>query len=75
MFDSDAPLEASQILDRFVDNLPGLAYRCDPAPPWGMTFLRGQVEPLTGYTSRAFEAEGGFTERLHRVRTERRKRT
>src|SRR6056297_1652685 len=56
VFDSDAPAEASQILDRFVDNLPGIAYRCEPEPPWDMTFLRGRVESLTGYPSEAFES-------------------
>ncbi|QLG48107.1 PAS domain-containing protein [Natrinema halophilum] len=55
MFDSDIPGEPESILDRFVDTLPGLAYRCDPEPPWEMMFLKGQVETLTGYPSAAFE--------------------
>ncbi|AGN01738.1 signal-transducing histidine kinase [Salinarchaeum sp. Harcht-Bsk1] len=56
MFDPSAPEDASEVLDRFVDNLPGIAYRCEPEAPWKMTFLRGQVESLTGYDSAEFEA-------------------
>ncbi|WP_254524018.1 PAS domain-containing protein [Natrinema caseinilyticum] len=55
MFGTDPPDEPGSILDRFVDNLPGLAYRCDPELPWEMTFLRGCVESLTGYPPSAFE--------------------
>lgn len=55
MFDSDSPDELEQHLIRFIDNLPGLAYRCEPQPPWEMTFLRGQDESLTGYPVQLFE--------------------
>ncbi len=54
MSDSNFPDEPGPTLDRFLDNLPGFAYRCDPKPPWEMTFLNGQVEALTGYPSSAF---------------------
>jgi len=44
-----------ETLRRFVDNLPGLAYRCAPEPPWEMSFIGGEVEALTGYPVAAFE--------------------
>ncbi|WP_247730691.1 PAS domain-containing protein [Halovivax limisalsi] len=49
------PDAAGFLTERFVDNLPGLAYRCAPEPPWEMAFVGGEVRGLTGYPASAFE--------------------
>jgi len=43
-------------LQRFVDNLPGIAYRCRPTAPWEMEFVGGRVRATTGYSAAAFES-------------------
>ncbi|WP_254764283.1 PAS domain-containing protein [Natrinema marinum] len=54
MTDSNFPDEPGLILDRLFENLPGLAYWCEPEPPWERMVLKGQVEVLTGYSAAAF---------------------
>ncbi|SMO39008.1 GAF domain-containing protein [Halorubrum cibi] len=36
-------------LERLVDNLPGMIYRCVNEPGWPMEDVRGEVTDLTGY--------------------------
>ncbi|HEY0044637.1 MAG TPA: ATP-binding protein [Allosphingosinicella sp.] len=35
--------------DLLLGNLPGLAYRCDPVPPWKMYYVSQGVRELCGY--------------------------
>jgi diguanylate cyclase (GGDEF)-like protein/PAS domain S-box-containing protein len=37
-----------------VGNLPGVAYRCEIAPPWKMQFISDAVLSLTGYPKESF---------------------
>ncbi|GAA0672884.1 PAS domain-containing protein [Natronoarchaeum mannanilyticum] len=53
----DKSLPASEgRLKRFVENLPGIAYRCRPTAPWEMEFVGGRVRATTGYPAAAFES-------------------
>jgi PAS domain S-box-containing protein len=47
-------------LERLVDTLPGMVYRCRNEPGWPMTSVRGEVESLTGYPADALESRAGF---------------
>ncbi|MGQ3327987.1 PAS domain-containing protein [Halorubrum sp. FL23] len=38
-------------LETLIGNLPGFVYRCRNAPGWPMEFVRGESEPITGYTT------------------------
>ena len=38
-------------LETLIGNLPGFVYRCRNAPEWPMEFVRGESEPITGYTT------------------------
>ena len=42
-------IEAERQLTALISNLPGIAYRCLPAPPWSMSFVSEGVNSLTGY--------------------------
>lgn len=42
--------ESKRRLATLVDNLPGIAYRCEANSPWRMTYISEGVEDLTGYT-------------------------
>ncbi|WP_066411873.1 GAF domain-containing protein [Halorubrum aethiopicum] len=42
-------------LERLVDNLPGMVYRCVNEPGWPMEDVRGEVTALTGYRSSELE--------------------
>ncbi len=41
--------ESRRQLACLVDNLPGVAYRCEAHAPWRMNYISGGVEALTGY--------------------------
>ena len=32
-----------------LSNLPGMVYRCEPGPPWRMSFVSDKVVELTGF--------------------------
>ncbi len=36
-------------LETLISNLPGIAYRSEPEPPWRMHIIRGDCESITGY--------------------------
>ena len=42
-------------LERLIDNLPGMVYRCQNEPDWPMETVEGEVEELTGYAADALE--------------------
>ncbi|WP_435115791.1 PAS domain S-box protein [Halolamina sp. C58] len=42
-------------LERLIDNLPGMVYRCRNEPDWPMETVEGEVEELTGYDADALE--------------------
>jgi len=46
-------------LARLIDNLPGVVYRSEDAPPRTMTLAQGECESLTGYDAAAIE-DGGI---------------
>jgi diguanylate cyclase (GGDEF)-like protein/PAS domain S-box-containing protein len=39
-------------LTTLLNNLPGVAYRCEAKPPWRMDFVSNAVRDITGYTPR-----------------------
>jgi len=47
--------EKTQRLETLISNLPGIVYRTRNEPDWPMEFVRGECEPLTGYTAAALE--------------------
>ncbi|MFW6317750.1 MAG: GAF domain-containing protein [Halorubrum sp.] len=52
-------------LERLVDNLPGMVYRCANEPGWPMEDVRGEVAELTGYDPTDLEGhEGAYGERV-----------
>ncbi|MFC5277656.1 GAF domain-containing protein [Halorubrum rubrum] len=52
-------------LERLVDNLPGMVYRCDNEPEWPMEDVRGEVTELTGYhPSELTDGSGTYGERI-----------
>ncbi|WP_256393373.1 PAS domain-containing sensor histidine kinase [Natronoarchaeum rubrum] len=54
----DTPFsDSARGIERFVDNLPGIAYRCRPDPPREMEFVGGRVRSTTGYSATAFESD------------------
>ena len=42
--------ESRRRLATMIDNLPGIAYRCEAAAPWQMSYISEGVEELTGWT-------------------------
>ncbi|WP_053948034.1 PAS domain S-box protein [Halolamina sediminis] len=42
-------------LERLIDNLPGMVYRCRNEPDWPMETVEGEVEELTGYEADTLE--------------------
>ena len=46
--------ESEQRLSNLVDNLPGVAYRCENTLDWPMTFISEQALALTGHPADAF---------------------
>ena len=42
-------------LERLIDNVPGIVYRCRNEPGWPMESVRGEVKDLTGYPPSEFE--------------------
>ena len=41
--------ESRRRLATLVSHLPGMAYRCEPRPPWNMTFVGGDSQAVTGH--------------------------
>lgn len=52
----DALRESRRQLSILLNNLPGVAYRCDARPPWRMDFISSAVEEMTGYSPADFAA-------------------
>ena len=50
-----ALLEKERQLSTLVDNLPGIAYRCETKAPWSMSYVSEGIEALTGYAAADFE--------------------
>jgi diguanylate cyclase (GGDEF)-like protein/PAS domain S-box-containing protein len=50
----DAREESERQLSSVIHNLPGIAYRCEIAPPWRMSFVSDAVAELTGYHTADF---------------------
>ena len=48
-------LQQQRLLLSLLDNIPGIVYR--GMPDWSLTFVGGEVERLTGYTSREMLGE------------------
>lgn len=46
--------ESEQRLSNLVANLPGVAYRCENAPGWPMSFISEQALVLTGHPAQDF---------------------
>jgi len=46
----DGLLESRRQLATLLNNLPGVAYRCEARPPWRMDFVSSGVKDVTGYT-------------------------
>ncbi len=68
---------ARQSLDRLMDDLPGMLYRCRPDDDWTMVYVSAGSKDLTGYTPDALLAPGDptpasitFPEDRERVRQE-----
>ena len=49
-----------QRLERLVDTLPGIVYRCRNEPGWPMETIRGEVEAMTGYPADVFRTGAGL---------------
>jgi diguanylate cyclase (GGDEF)-like protein/PAS domain S-box-containing protein len=47
-------MESQRQLSTLINNLPGIAYRCEPKEPWHLTFVSRGVEELTGYSRTDF---------------------
>ena len=59
LFEAETELRESQRqLATLIDNLPGLVYRSETAPPWRFSFLSEGVESLTGYSTGDFLGRG-----------------
>ena len=43
-----------QQLERLIDALPGIIYRCQNEPEWPMETIRGEIEATTGYPADEF---------------------
>ena len=56
-----------QRLERLIDTLPGIVYRCRNEPGWPMETIRGEVEAMTGYPADVFRTRAGVfgTEVIH----------
>lgn len=50
----DAREEGERQLRSIIQNLPGIAYRCEISAPWRMTFVSDAVVGLTGYPAADF---------------------
>lgn len=50
----EARLEVERQLASVIDNLPGIAYRCELEAPWRMRFVSDAVASLTGYSREDF---------------------
>ena len=48
--------ESERKLQTLIANLPGMAYRCPPGPPWPLSFASEGVLELTGRSASAFMA-------------------
>ena len=46
----DGLRESRRQLATLLNNLPGVAYRCEARPPWRMDFVSNAVKDITGYT-------------------------
>ncbi|MFO1470778.1 MAG: ATP-binding protein [Turneriella sp.] len=46
--------QSREQFNNIVNNIPGLAYRCDALPPWSMRFLSEEMQRLTGFEASAF---------------------
>jgi len=58
--------ESQRQLATFIDNLPGIVYQCETAPPWPVTVLSEGAEALTGYTASEFlEGKISWGEIIH----------
>lgn len=47
-------------LQRLIDNLPGMVYRCANEPGWPMEEVSGEVRELTGYPASELETTDGL---------------
>lgn len=54
----DALRESRRQLTTLLNNLPGVAYRCEANPPWRMDFASSAVTEVTGYTPKQLCASG-----------------
>ncbi|MBF9234988.1 sensor domain-containing protein [Microvirga alba] len=50
--------ESERQLATLIDNLPGLVYRCEVAPPWRFSIMSVGAEPTTGYQATDFTERG-----------------
>lgn len=58
--DPDNPVSKAPVqLDRLLELLPGVVYRCRAEPGWPMEFISSAVRDLTGYTPAEFLAADG----------------
>lgn len=48
--------ESQRQLSTLVNNLPGVAFRCDAASPWRIRYISEGVAELTGYTASMFQS-------------------
>lgn len=46
--------QSREQFNNIVNNIPGLAYRCDAVPPWSMRFLSEEMHRLTGFKATDF---------------------
>jgi PAS domain S-box-containing protein len=56
----EARLESERALRTLMGNMPGMAFRCRPVPPWVFDYASPGVVELTGYQPEDFYA-GGVT--------------
>ena len=58
--------ESRRRLATLVSHLPGMAYRCEPRPPWNMTFVGGDSRAVTGHDPEALvTGEIRFGDAIH----------
>jgi phosphoserine phosphatase RsbU/P len=53
--------ERERTLSTLIENLPGMAFRCSPHPPWPFEFASEGCLALTGYRPEDFYANGTVT--------------
>jgi len=58
--DLTARKQRERRLERLIDTLPGMVYRCRNDPEWPMENIRGNVREITGYRASELESRGGL---------------